>query len=362
MMSLYEFVVVGRGVVGLSTSMRLASSNHSVLLVGGEESASSNSAGIITLQLETLRDVLLVKDSIRILEGLLGNSDPERAGITGRGFISILDEAEAAETAELLRLAQVEFRELDAREAADIWPHLRFFEDEIVIQTFRDVSVESRRFIEFLAEAAKERGVEIKRDSVEWVELDGDCRLTTKVSGSIRSEALVLCLGAWTKSFLSTLGITVPTAVIRCPAFRFRTEEELPSFADEIYESYWRPGIGGTAVGGGYHAEAVTDQGQFFGEPPRRFRVEAERLLKIRVKGRVDLVESWTGPCSVTPDLEPILDRLPGHENVYYIDGLRGYGLMRGIALGYLLADVASGRVPLEDVEHYRLDRFSGLI
>jgi hypothetical protein len=40
---------------------------------------------------------------------------------------------------------------------------------------------------------------------------------------------------------------------------------------------------------------------------------------------------------------------------------LRGYGLVRGVALEYLLIGVASGRKDLESVEGYRLSRFSNL-
>lgn len=358
---MYDFVVVGSGIAGLSTSIRLRSYNYNVLLVGDEKSASSRSAGIITLQLENLKDILLVKESIKIFEELVDESNIERAGMTGRGFISIEDSSEAEESAELLKKAYVEFVQLDKRDASEMWPQLIFSEDEVITWTREDIMVEASLFIEFLKELAVRRGVDVRNEKVERIEFQDGFRLVLESSEKINPDVLILCLGAWTRDFLSRSGIKIPVTILRCPVFRFKIEDNLPPFADEVYESYWRPGVNRTVVGGGYHAEIVNDPREFFGEPLRRFRSGAEKLLRLRLKSRVELVEGWTGPCSITPDLEPIIDSLPGYENIYFIDGLRGYGLMRGLALGYMLADIASGRRHIDSVEDYRLSRFGKL-
>ncbi|MCS7125488.1 MAG: FAD-binding oxidoreductase [Aigarchaeota archaeon] len=355
---MYEFVVIGSGITGLSTSIKLRSYNYNVLLVGVKESASIYSAGIMTLQLESLRDILLVKESIKILKEIIEDAELEEAGIVSRGFISIEDSREAVESAELLRKADVKFKQFDVREASEIWSQLNFNEGEVITFTEDDVLVEPNSFINFLIRHAEERGVEIRVDKVERIEFDRGCRLVLGSSEKISSDIVILCMGAWTKDFLSKIDIMIPTTILRCPAFRFKVEDSIPPFADEVYESYWRPGINKTVVGGGYHAEIVNDSRMFFGEPLKRFRSGAEKLLRLRIKGRVEFVEGWSGPCSVTPDLEPIIDSLPRYENIYFIDGLRGYGLMRGLALGYLLADIASGKKSIDSVEDYRLSRF----
>ncbi|MEM1584515.1 MAG: FAD-binding oxidoreductase [Nitrososphaerota archaeon] len=358
---MHEFAVVGMGITGLSSAIRLSEYGYNVVMLGDEKSASTACAGIITLQLEDLRDIILVKESIKIINELIRDSSLDEVGVTGRGFISVEDPIEAEESAELLKKAGVEFKQFNVGDALQIWPWLVLNKDEVVTLTIDDVSVEADKFIRFLIRKAVEKGVRIEKKWVKEIVYGERHRLVLSQSGEIQAEVVVLCLGAWTRVFLSKYGVSIPVAVLRIPAYRFRVSSRIISLADEVYESYWRPGVDGTIVGGGYHAEIVDDPLLFFQKPPDRFRVDAEKLLRLRLSSRAELVEEWSGPISITPDLDPIIDNLPGYDNVFFIDGLRGYGLMRGVALGYLLADIVSQRRGLDSIEEYRLSRFSNI-
>ena len=358
---MYEFAVVGMGIAGLSTAIRLREYGYNVVLLGDEKSASASCAGIITLQLEEVKDILLVKESIKVINELMKKYGIDEAGVTCRGFISIEDSMEAEESAELLKKADVVFKQFDAKDASQNWPWLRISEDEIATYTMDDLSVEADHFIKFLIKVAREKGVDLEKDWVKEIVFGEKHKLLLQRTGEVEADVVTLCLGAWTRDFLLKNGIEIPVIILRVPAYRFKTDKEIIAFSDEVYESYWRVGVNRTIVGGGYHAEMVNDQSLFFQKSSRRFQVEAEKLLRFRLNGKIEFIEEWSGPISITPDLDPIIDNLPGYENVFFLDGLRGYGLMKGIALGYLLADIASGREDLERNKGYRLSRFSNL-
>lgn len=358
---MYEFAVVGMGIAGLSTAIRLREYGYNVVLLGDEKSASASCAGIITLQLEDVKDILLVKESIKVINELMKKYGIDEAGVTCRGFISIEDSMEAEESAELLKKADVVFKQFDAKDASQNWPWLRISEDEIATYTMDDLSVEADHFIKFLIKVAREKGVDLEKDWVKEIVFGEKHKLLLQRTGEVEADVVTLCLGAWTRDFLLKNGIEIPVIILRVPAYRFKTDKEIIAFSDEVYESYWRVGVNRTIVGGGYHAEMVNDQSLFFQKSSRRFQVEAEKLLRFRLNGKIEFIEEWSGPISITPDLDPIMDNLPGYENVFFLDGLRGYGLMKGIALGYLLADIASGREDLERNKGYRLSRFSNL-
>ena len=358
---MYEFAVVGMGIAGLSTAIRLREYGYNVVLLGDEKSASASCAGIITLQLEDVKDILLVKESIKVINELMKKYGIDEAGVTCRGFISIEDSMEAEESAELLKKADVVFKQFDAKDASQNWPWLRISEDEIATYTMDDLSVEADHFIKFLIKVAREKGVDLEKDWVKEIVFGEKHKLLLQRTGEVEADVVTLCLGAWTRDFLLKNGIEIPVIILRVPAYRFKTDKEIIAFSDEVYESYWRVGVNRTIVGGGYHAEMVNDQSLFFQKSSRRFQVEAEKLLRFRLNGKIEFIEEWSGPISITPDLDPIIDNLPGYENVFFLDGLRGYGLMKGIALGYLLADIASGREDLERNKGYRLSRFSNL-
>jgi len=214
---------------------------------------------------------------------------------------------------------------------------------------------------ERVAVRKEERGgrVEIGVRAMKFLAEGGDIKEILLEDGRrISADRFILCIGPWTRDFLALHGVYLPVMVIRCPAYRFKVEGMFPAFSDEENDSYWRPGRSGTLVGGGYQAEILEDLEKAFGNPPKRFRIEAERLLKLRVKGDTRIVDEWTGPCSVTPDLNPIVGRVPDFSNLYIVDGLRGYGLMRGPALGYGVADLTLGE-KRRDLEKYSLLRFS---
>lgn len=364
-----EFAVLGGGVIGVSTALRLATLGRDVVLVersGEMLNSTAHSAGIMTIQLESPEEVLTVKRSLEILDELLEDLPPWEAGVVERGFVSIEDEEDAEETAQILSEAGVRFEQMGWKEASRMWPSLSFREGEVATHTWEDASVEPRRLLGFLRSKLVEAGADMRKDCpVKSLKVGGSSvEAASTAAGDIRAEVFFLCLGPWNKAFLAKMGFFLPTWVIRCPAYRFRLNPgaKVPAFSDEVFHSYWRPGVGGTLVGGGYHAESAENPDECFGKPPKSFTVDTENLLRLRLRCGFELIEEWTGPCSISPDFQPIIGLVEGFENLYVVDGLRGYGLMRGLAIGFALADTALGRTPEIDLTPYNPNRFKDFL
>lgn len=360
-----EFIILGGGVIGTSIALRLAMEGKDVVVLersSGVSSATTHSAGVVTIQLDSVEDAVTVKRSIEILEEIIGGSDPLEAGVVGRGFVAIEDEEDSEETAEILEEAGVEFEQLSSREASGRWPQIRFNDGEVITHTWMDMSVEPKKFLRFLYSKAVENDVELRLNGfVKSLEVENG-EVVAAVTGEekVYGDIFLLCLGPWNKPFLASLGVTLPTWIIRCPAYRFKLSgcKGLPAFSDDINDSYWRLGLEDTLVGGGYHAESAENPEECFGKPPREFTEDTERLLGLRLRCGFSLADEWTGPCSISPDFKPIIDLVEGFRNLYVVDGLRGYGLMKGLALGFSLADKVLGRNPEIDLSPYSLRRF----
>jgi sarcosine oxidase subunit beta len=118
----------------------------------------------------------------------------------------------------------------------------------------------------------------------------------------------------------------------------------LSSFSDEWLHSYWRP-WGTELVGGGYDADFSDAPDISDAPPPQKYIENSLRLLhrRVRLKSPPRLTATLRGPCSVTADMEPIIGKIEGIENLVLVDGLRGYGLMRGPAIGELAANLSMG-------------------
>jgi D-amino-acid dehydrogenase len=74
---------------------------------------------------------------------------------------------------------------------------------------------------------------------------------------------------------------------------------------------------------------------------------------------RVD-AEPWMGVRPCTPDMLPIIGRLPGQQGAWCAFGHAHQGLTLGPTTGRLLAEMMSGTTPCISPEPYRPERFQG--
>ena len=69
-----------------------------------------------------------------------------------------------------------------------------------------------------------------------------------------------------------------------------------------------------------------------------------------------DNVFLHAGQYTVSPDHNPLIGPVPGHPGLWVISGFSGHGIMATPASTRLLADLMSGRVPLDE-NPYAVDR-----
>ena len=70
------------------------------------------------------------------------------------------------------------------------------------------------------------------------------------------------------------------------------------------------------------------------------------------------ITRSWAGAIDVTPDTLPVIDAVPGHAGLFLAAGFSGHGFGIGPASGKLLADLMMGEKTDVDASPYRLGRF----
>jgi glycine/D-amino acid oxidase-like deaminating enzyme len=352
-------VVVGAGPAGAFAALAAALRGERVTLVdprGILGGAASRSAGVLTVQLDDPLDVRLVVRSIELIRSV------SRSSIVPTGFLQIGREEGLSDSVEAMREAGVEHEVLTAEEIVERWPVFRVDDDLIGIYTSMDLSVEPPLLGAELGEALASLGVEAIRRSVITFKTDRGAidELVLENGERLKHEGLILAAGSHNRQLLLKLGIGLKTTVITCYAYKFDVGEELaiPSFSDELLHSYWRR-WGTLMVGGGYDAEWAEGPDYSTAEPPQQYvrRSLAMLLGRLNLSRDPRYHSSLRGPCELTPDMDPYLGRLEGLGDVVLVGGLRGYGLMRGLALGEMAYELLrSGRVSsLTAVELERL-------
>lgn len=156
------------------------------------------------------------------------------------------------------------------------------------------------------------------------------------------SDKIVFAAGAWNKEMLEKYDINLNVLIIGVPIFKFAVDaEEVVGVWDEKEYSYWRPSYFSTWIGGGYDSHPIKKADEGFLKPSQASEKNILRIFKYRFRfKRWRLINSWSGPISISKDYKPIIRKVDSYEGIYVIDGLGGRGLMRGPALGEKLAEM----------------------
>ena len=92
----------------------------------------------------------------------------------------------------------------------------------------------------------------------------------------------------------------------------------------------------------------------------REVTAKAHRRVPVLRGVAIDHPACWAGLYEMSPDKHAILGAAPGCDNLYFINGSSGHGVMHSPALGQLLAEIMSdGRAATLDVTALRPTRFA---
>jgi sarcosine oxidase len=269
----------------------------------------------------------------------------------------------------LLRDAGIACQELSVQEMAGRWPqinlegvHWGIYEPEGGFLTAR---VACQAVLDgFLAE-----GGEYSQAAVVQTDLDGGPwdSLSLSDGSKLRADQYVFACGPWLgKLFPATVGNHIrPT---KQDVFFFGTpagdnrfsESRLPVWAD--HRDRFIYGIPGNQ-GRGFKVADDT-RGPEFDPTSGERTVSAEGLKTIRdyiafrfpALKNAPLLESRVCQYENTPDNHFIIDRHPGHENVWLLGGGSGHGFKHGPALGEMVAGLVMDHKDADAL--FRLGRF----
>lgn len=412
-----DIVVIGGGIIGVSTAWFLARAGVNVVvcekgLVAGEQSG--RNWGWVRQQGRDEREMPMIVESLRIWRGL-GKEIGEDVGYREQGILYLVDDDSQLERyAQWVKSAEdyaVGTRLIDGDELR------RLVQGATVpwraaLYTESDGRAEPHRATPALARAAAREGATILEScAVRGIESTaGRVSAVVTEHGSIRTSTVLCAAGAWTSMFCRSLGIRLPQLRMRGTVARTAPAEAVCDGAliggglalrrrqdggytvadgarldHAITPSTLRFGskfmaallmdVGATrlSLGRGFFEEWATpkkwplDQVSPFEqcrvldpEPnPRTLRRIRERLDRIFPQLAVTpIAESWAGMIEATPDIIPVIDEAAGLPGFYIATGFSGHGFGIGPGAGKAIAGMLTGRDSGIDLGAFRLSRF----
>jgi len=412
-----DVVIIGGGIVGISTAWFLAKQGIDVVVcekghVAGEQSG--RNWGWVRQQGRDTREMPMIVESMRIWRGL-EKEIGEDVGYTEQGVLyTATTDRQMDLYAARIDVADefgVGTRMIDANELAK---HVPGGEGNWkgAMYTASDGRAEPHKATAAIARAAISKGATVLSScAVRGIEASAG-RVSSVVTehGSIKTATVLCAAGAWTSMFCRSLGITVPQLKVRGTVAR--TAPSVSVLEGNLYD--YRIGIrrrqdGGYTLALGTNLDHPITPSTFrFGlnylpaflmdiesvrvsigrefveewsasktwpldaeSPFERTRVLDPKpnqsvLKSIRQNvdkvfpqlAGVEIVESWAGMIETTPDIIPVIEQTESLPGFYIATGFSGHGFGIGPGAGKAIAGMLTNNDSGIDLQEFRLSRF----
>ncbi len=369
-----DVVIVGGGINGCSTAWHLARRGvRNVVLVEKGHVASGptgRSSGVVRQHYTQETLSAMARDSVNLFHHFADEVGGD-AGFVPCGVVFLA----ASENANVLAATVEMHRRIGIRESLLSRDELKamdaqLFADDVACGAYdadggyADPTLAATSF----AEAAKRLGVEVlQRTTVTGLRVEGGriAGVTTD-KGDIASPAVVNAAGPWGPKLAAQVGLDIPLTVTRHPvvvlqrpaAWRNRT----PVWGDLIGGWYFKPdGESGMMVGSVQDDHRSVDADTYQDTVTHEETVAASTaiLRRFPIMEEGTARKGWAGVYDVTPDSQPVIDRIDAAPGLYCAFGFSGHGFKIGPAVGRIVSDlVVDGQCRAYDIGLFRHDRF----
>lgn len=354
-----DVIVVGAGIVGMTTARRLADEGRAVTLVERDRlgrSASRAAGGILSSLVPwdtppALGEMMSL--SMGILPGMAADLeadtgiDPELRR-TGMLFL----DCESVDAA--VAWAEATGEACMVLEPADV----PIYEPAAARTTGRSVifpdraQVRNTRFLDALGKDLARRGVKI-------LERAGDCRLEaagegvavhSPAHGRLAAPEVVLCAGAWSGELAKAVGLELPVIPVRGQMIWYQVPAAGIRHMILRGKKYVVPRAEGVILVGSTLEEVGFDDGV---TPAARDELAAAAASIAPILGGTAIQGQWAGLRPGAPDGVPFVGAVPGLPGLWLNTGHARNGLNLAAGSARLLMDLMAGREPVLDPAPY---------
>ncbi|MFI6575886.1 NAD(P)/FAD-dependent oxidoreductase [Nocardiopsis sp. NPDC050513] len=188
----------------------------------------------------------------------------------------------------------------------------------------------------------------------------GDIRGVVTDRGTVRTSAVIVAAGAWSKQVGAMAGVDLPVEPLRRQIAITRplspTPPRVPFTIDFTTSMYFHNHEDGLLLGMSDPAQEygfVTDySGEWLAGFDDAARVCAPDLVGLPVD------HGWAGLYEMTPDCNALVGRSRSVDGLLYATGFSGHGFLQAPAVGEVIRDLYLGVPPFVDVASLSVERF----
>ncbi len=363
-------VIIGGGVMGLSTAYHLAAAGvRDVVVLEQAEFGSGStckSAGGVRAQFSDAVNIELGSRSLRTFETFKETFGQE-IDLHQVGYLFLLDNPEHVAAFEVNVALQnelgVDTRMIDVAEAKRLSPMIDT--DGLLAAAWgpSDGHCTPESVVLGYAGAARRAGARLLR-GVEVTGIDrvaDEIRAVHTTAGVISTDTVICAAGAYSAEVGQMAGVDLPVEPLRRQIITSGPAPDLTGdvpftidFSTSLYFHREGPGL---LIG-------MSDPDETPGFKLGRGEEWLPRLgeaieRRAPAIGEYGIASGWAGLYEMTPDRNALVGESGGVSRFLYATGFSGHGFLMGPAIGEVMRDLYLGRTPVVDVSALDVERFA---
>lgn len=346
----YDIAVLGGGIMGCSTALRVAETGmRPIVLDQGDlgQGASGVNAGTLSLQIKRVK---LMPYALRGHHEWEAMGDAVGFHKTGGYTVAFtLREAELLHERQALKAeagAPITFVSSDAlRDAEPNLSHKVRAASYCPDDGYANSSLTGQYY---RAQLRSNAVPYLERCPVSDVSQDASGFALATPQGEVRAKRILLAAGAWLKPVAALLGVDLP---VQARINTVSVTERMPPLTSHVIGhatgllTMKQKTNGTVLIGGGWQGRGTPQEGR--GEVMASSVIPNLALAQFALPklAQARVLRSWTGFEANMPDFYPLAGALPGVENAFVLGCVRG-GYTIGPYIGKLMGDYILGREP----------------
>ncbi len=369
-------VIIGGGVIGLSTAFQLAKRGVSDVVVLERKTIGSGATGksgaLVRCHYANVPEARLTHESLKIFRNWdreVGAGSPEFQSV---GFVQVV----APEDTEKLRAnvadqqaIGIDTQVVDREELRDIEPFLET--SDITHAAFEPGSgyADPNATLQGFSRAARDLAARVFEDVTVTEILIEDERVAGVKTpfGVIETDRIIVAAGSWADRLLTPIGIDLGLEPVRTQVVLFRWPTQLEGrghrvVIDAVNHSWIRPEGAHCTLIGAERSVLTADPDTLDESVDARVIPTSQRALAARfpIFARAVMRGGWSGTYMRRPDGHPIIDQIPTIPGLWVMAGDSGTSFKTSPAIGICLAEwVVDGAPRLVDLSPFRSTRFA---
>lgn len=383
----YEIVVIGGGIIGLSTAYYLVKEGKKVMLVEKNHIGSGASGAcddMILLQSKKPGIHLeMAVESLELYRGLSGELGVDIEFQNRGGMILIEDNEQLAIMEEFVKQQQkfgLDVHMIDGRDVKKRQPHVR---EGIVASTYsdKDSQVNPLKVMSGFMSKGKSLGLEIRKGATinKLEQTTGRWKISFEDGTSVETEYVVNAAGAWAPQIGQMVGIEIPITPRRG---QIAVTEQIPLLGEtnlwsaEYIVAKLKPelrkkrndlhgklGVGfafsQTREGNCFIGSTREDAGYCKETNFQALNIIISQAVKLfPVFRNVNIIRSFAGLRPASIDGKAIIGEVEGKEGFLIAAGHEGDGIALAPITGKVVSDLICGRKVKYNMEELNLKRF----